>query len=61
MGRINIEIPQQGEYKYEIHNAETVKKLLKALEQIVERERDEEEDILGLWTKPAPLTKTARQ
>lgn len=61
MGRITIEIPQQGEYKYQIRTPETVKRLLTVLEQIVERESDEEEDILGLWTEPAPLKKTAQQ
>lgn len=61
MGRITIEIPQQGEYEYQIRKPETVNKLLKALDLIAERERDEEDDILGLWSPPEPLTKTAKQ
>ena len=57
MGQIIIEIPQDGVHVYEIHNAERVKKLIAVLEQIVEIEKDEEEDILGLWTMSEPFIK----
>ena len=57
MGQIIIDIPQNEVYIYEIHNEERVKKLLSVLEQITEREKDEEEDILGLWTVPEPFVK----
>lgn len=61
MGQIIIEIPQDGTHVYEIHNTERVKKLLSVLEQIAEIEKDEEEDILGLWTTPEPFKRTAKQ
>jgi hypothetical protein len=61
MGRIIIETPQDGHYLYRIHNEETIRKLLSALEQIVEKERDEEEDILGLWTVPEPIKQAAKR
>lgn len=61
MGRITIEIPLKGEYQYQIHNEARVKKLLTVLEQIVEREKEEEEDILGLWTTPEPIKRAAKQ
>ena len=59
MGNIIIEIPQSGNHTFRIKNEETIKKLLSVLERIVEKEReiDEEEDILGLWTAPKPFAK----
>jgi hypothetical protein len=58
MGQIIIEIPQNGVYIYRIQEAATVKKLLSELEQIVQKEKEEEdEDILGLWTVPEPFIK----
>jgi hypothetical protein len=57
MGQIIIEIPQNGAHVYEIRSEERVKKLINVLEQIMESEKDEEEDILGLWTMPEPLAK----
>ena len=61
MGQIIIEIPQDGVHVYEIHNEERVKKLVSVLEQIMEREQDEEEDILGLWTVPEPIKKAPKR
>jgi hypothetical protein len=61
MGQIIIDIPQNGVHIYEIHNEERVKKLISVLEQIVEHERDEEEDILGLWTVPEPIKRAAKK
>lgn len=61
MGQIIIEIPQSDMHVYEIHNVERVKRLISVLEQITEIEKDEEEDILGLWTTPEPFKQTAKQ
>ena len=61
MGQIIIEIPQNEIYIYEIHNETRIKKLVSVLEEIMEREKDEEDDILGLWSKPEPLKRTAKQ
>lgn len=61
MGHITIEIPQDENYFYRIQNEETIRQLLSALEQIVEKERDEDEDILGLWTTPEPIKRAAKQ
>ena len=58
MGQIIIEIPQNGVHIYRIQEAAPVKKLLSDLEQIVKKEKEEEdEDILGLWTIPEPFVK----
>jgi len=59
MGQIIIEIPQSGSRTYRIKTEDTVKKLVGVLERIVEkeREREEDEDILGLWTEPEPFAK----
>jgi len=62
MGRIVIEIPQHGTHFYRVQNEETIKELLKSLERIKQKEREEEdEDILGLWTTPEPITRAAKQ
>jgi len=62
MGQIIIEIPQNGVHIYRIQDAGTVKKLLSDLEQIVKKEKEEdEEDILGLWTVPEPIKRAAGQ
>jgi hypothetical protein len=62
MGQIIIEIPQNGVHIYRIQDTGTVKKLLSDLEQIVKKEKEEEEeDILGLWTVPEPIKRAARQ
>jgi hypothetical protein len=59
MGQIIIEIAESGTRTYRIRNEETVKKLIAALERAVARERETEEDddILGLWTEPKPFVK----
>ncbi len=61
MGQIIIEIPQNEIHIYEIHNEIRVKKLISALEEIMEREQDEEEDILSLWTASEPIKRAAKQ
>ncbi len=58
MGQIIIEIPQNVRRTYQIVSEETAKKLLENLERLAEKQkRDEDEDILGLWTAPKPLVK----
>lgn len=58
MGQIIIEIPQNVNRTYRIVSENAAKKLLETLERRAEREfEDENEDILGLWTAPKPLTK----
>jgi len=61
MGQIIIEIPQNDIHIYEIHNEIRVQRLVAVLEEIVEREKDEEEDILSLWTESEPVKKAAKQ
>lgn len=61
MGQIIIEIPQNEIYIYEVHNEIRVKKLITVLEEVMEREKDEEEDILGLWTESEPIKRAAKQ
>lgn len=61
MGQIIIEIPQNEIYIYEVHNEIRVKKLITVLEEVMEREKDEEEDILGLWTQSEPIKRAAKQ
>jgi len=62
MGRIIIEIPGSENRLYRIHNEDTIKKLLSDLEQLARKDTEEEdEDILGLWTTPEPITKAAKQ
>lgn len=55
MGRITIDIQGPENHHFAIHDTATIDRLLKALAAIVERERDEEDDILGLWTPPAEI------
>jgi hypothetical protein len=58
MGQITIEIPQNVRRTYRIASEDAAQKLLENLEQIKENEKDfEDEDILGLWSAPKPLTK----
>ena len=62
MGQIIIEIPQNGAHIYRIHDFERAEKLMSVLEQIVKKEKEEEdEDILGLWTVPEPIKRAAKQ
>lgn len=61
MGQIIIEIPQNEIHIYEVHNEIRVKKLISVLEEVMVREKDEEEDILGLWTESEPIKKAAKQ
>jgi hypothetical protein len=62
MGQIIIEIPQNGVHIFQIQDAGTVKRLLSDLEQIVKKEKeDDDEDILGLWTVPEPIKRAAKQ
>ena len=62
MGRIIIEIPGSENRFYRIHNEDTIKKFLSELEQIVRKEKEEEDDdILGLWTVPEPIKRAAKQ
>lgn len=61
MGQIIIEIPQNEIHIYEVHNETRIKKIISALEEIMEREKDEEEDILGLWTESDPIKRAAKQ
>ena len=52
MGQIIIKIPQSGVHNFQISNGNTVKKLLSELERLAAQDSaDEDEDILGLWTK----------
>lgn len=60
MGQIIIEIPQNVRRTYRIASEETAKKLLENLERVTEKEKEaEDEDILGLWTAPKKVKKTA--
>lgn len=60
MGQIIIEIPQNVNRTYRIISEKVTKKLLENLERITEKEKDfEDEDILGLWTAPKKVKKTA--
>lgn len=53
MGQIIIEIPQNVRRSFRITNEETAAKLLAKLERATERrEKEEDEDILGLWSPP---------
>lgn len=61
MGQIIIEIPQNEMHIYEIHNELRVKKLIAVLDEVMEREKDEEDDILGLWTESEPIKRAAKQ
>jgi hypothetical protein len=62
MGQIIIEIPQNGVHVFRLYDAATVKRLLSDIEQIVQKEKEEEdEDILGLWTVPEPIRRAAKQ
>jgi hypothetical protein len=61
MGQIIIEIPQDEIHIYEVHNEIRVKKLISVLVEIMEREKDEEDDILGLWTESEPFKRTAKK
>jgi len=61
MGQIIIEIPQNGVHIYRIQDADRVQKLFSALEQIVKKEKEEDEDILGLWTVPEPIRQAAKR
>jgi len=61
MGQIIIKIPQNEVHIYRIQDAATVKRLLLNLEQIVKKEKEEDdEDILGLWTIPEPIKRAAK-
>jgi hypothetical protein len=58
MGQIIIEIPQDVNRTYRIVSEEAAKKLLENLDRVTEKQKHEEdEDILGLWTKPEPFVK----
>ena len=62
MGHIVIEIPGNENRFYRLHNADTIKNFLTDLERIVRKDTEEEdEDILGLWTPPEPITRAAKQ
>ena len=62
MGQIVIEIPGKESRFYRLHNAATIKTFLSDLEQIVQKDTEEEdEDILSLWTAPEPLKQAAKQ
>ncbi len=56
MGQIIIEIPQNVNRTYRIVSENVAKRLLENLERVTEKEV-EDEDILGLWIAPKPLTK----
>lgn len=60
MGRITVYLPQQFERTYKIRNAETAQRLIASLDEIVELERDEEDDILGIWSPPKRETPASR-
>lgn len=58
MGQIVIEIPQKVRRTYRIVSVEAAQKLLVNLEKITEKEKKEEdEDILGIWSPPEEVTK----
>jgi hypothetical protein len=58
MGQIIIEIPQNVRRTYRIVSEEMAEKLLENLERLKDKQKKEEdEDILGLWTAPAPFVK----
>lgn len=61
MGQIIIEIPQAGQQNFRIISAESAGKILSALERIMQKEiNEDDEDILGLWTVPKEkINKTA--
>jgi hypothetical protein len=58
MGQIIIEIPQDGNHAYRLVSEDSVKRLLLELEELANREK-EDEDILGLWTAPEPAARNA--
>jgi hypothetical protein len=62
MGQIIIEIPQDEVYIYRFHDDDRVAKLLADLAEIAQVEKAEaDEDILGLWSVPDPITRAAKQ
>ena len=62
MGQIIIEIPQNEVYVYRFQDTDRVKRLLAELDAAAQSEKEEaDDDILGLWTAPEPITRAAKQ
>jgi hypothetical protein len=62
MGQITIEIPQQISRNYRIASAESARKMLSEIEQLVEAESlPADDEILGLWAgRPESAEEIAR-
>lgn len=62
MGQIIIEIPQDEVYIYRFQDTDRASKLLADLDEIARVEKEEaDEDILGVWSDPEPITRAAKQ
>jgi len=55
MGRIVIKIPQNVSRTFHIASEDAARKLLEKLQQLSDKEKEDDEDILGLWKKPEPF------